>query len=316
MTLTRYSATLPFSAPDFLLRRGPYSDRPEVWSLDFGSSERHEPGLFVAAIPPDTDLADRLAAELAFRNDRPGLILIGPDADPFSPRPDVQHEVARIIEVLAERGIVAWLATRGTPLPTLMETLARHRQHVRVTVSLATLDQNIQRVIEPHAAPTEERLALIAELNRRDVPVEVNLDPLLPGLTDTRDKLWLLLEQLAAFDVRQVTAGYLVLRPGVRERLRAALDPHGWAEVVLGAYHDGPIFRDGPNPAAQYLSKAKRQRGYAALMTLASEFEVSARLSSLANPDFRPPRQPDTARARAMIQALRQSARNVRAVGA
>ena len=88
---------------------------------------------------------------------------------------------------------------------------------------------------------------------------------------------------------------------------------------MLGAFHDGTMFRDGPNPAAVYLNKAKRHRGYAALMALATKFNISTRLSSLANPDFRPPRAPDaasSARARAMIQALRRRGSNVRALGA
>ena len=85
-----------------------------------------------------------------------------------------------------------------------------------------------------------------------------------------------------------MTAGYLVLRPGVKEHLRAALEPAGWSELVPAPYADGPTLRDGANPPAQFLSKAKRQRGYAALMALATEFDITTRLSSLANPDFRP----------------------------
>lgn len=311
----------PNSAPsEFLLHRGPYPDRPEVWRLDLtGGQDADSPNLFDDTEIDGDGLADRVAAELDFRRDRPRLVLIGSEIDPFSSDLDAEQEIVRVIEVLARRGIVAWLSTRRIPSAALMEVLTQHREQVRVTVSLVALDPDIQGAVEPDAAPIEERLAFIAELQRRGVPVEVNLDPLLPGLTDTQDKLWMLLEQLAARDVRQITAGYLVLRPGVRERLQAALERFGWAELVLDAFHDGTTFRDGPNPAAVYLSKAKRRRGYAALMALATEFNISTRLSSLANPDFRPPRAPDaasSARARAMIQSLRRGGPNVRAVGA
>ena len=324
-------STLPFHAPagsapgvtpsDFLLHRGPYSDRPEVWSLDLTqiSGASDSPSLFENTKPVGEGLADRLAAELDFRRDRPRLVLVGPEIDPFPADPDGQQETVRIVEMLAKRDIIAWLSTRRTPMAAVLDALTQYRSQLRITVAITAVDPGIQRAVEPDAAPTEERLAFIAELQRREVPVEVNLDPLLPGLTDTQDKLWVLLEQLAACDVRQITAGYLVLRPGVRERLQDGLATHGWAEIVLGAFHDGTTFRDGPNPAAVYLSKAKRQRGYAALMATATEFDISTRLSSLANPDFRPPRPPDaasSARARALIQSLRQSSGNVSAVGA
>src|SRR5712691_158042 len=224
------------SRTDFLLHRGPYPDRPEVWGLDFAHGwpfcpgESGGPGLFDEAIPPLDGMAGELAEELEFRSDHPTIVLIGPDADPLLPFPDVQNEIARIIEVLANRDIIAWLSTRNTPLPPVMETIARHPDLVRVTVSLTTVDRDLQTVIEPDAASAEQRLALIAELRQLNIPVEVNVDPLLPGLTDTRDKLWALLERLAALDVQQITAGYLVLRPGVRERLHEALEPHGWAD--------------------------------------------------------------------------------------
>jgi DNA repair photolyase len=279
----------------------------------------HSPNLFEDAEASARGLADRLAGELDFRRDSPQLVLLGPDTDPFPANAESQQELVRVVEKLAHRGITAWLSTRRAPTADVLEALAEHRGHLRITVSLTSLDPDIQRAIEPDAVPAEERLAFIADLQRLDIPVEVNLDPLLPGLTDTHDKLWVLLEQLAERDVRQVTAGYLVLRPGVRERLQEALAPNSWSEVVLGAFHDGITFRDGPNPAAVYLSKAKRQRGYAALMALATEFDIATRLSSLANPDFRPPRQPDAAsraRARALIQSLRQPERGVSAVGA
>jgi DNA repair photolyase len=275
--------------------------------------------LFSESEFPFDGLADRLAAELDGRRDRPQLVLIGLEDDPFPADADAQLEMIRVVEVLARRRVVAWFTTRRTPSPRVLASLIEHRQHLRVTVSITGIDPQIQHVMEPTAATTEERLAFIGQLIRNDVPVEVSLDPLLPGLTDTRDQLWALLERLAAFDIRQITAGFLVLRPGVRERLQETLAPHGWDEVVLSAFHDGSTLRDGHNPAAVYLSKAKRHRGYAALMALATEFDISTRLSSLANPDFRQPRPPDAAnraRARAMLQSLRRSGRDVNAVGA
>src|SRR5579859_6168679 len=107
---------------DFLLQRGPYSDRPEVWSLDFahrhpfGAADSGRPSLFDEAILPIEGLADELAAELEFRSEHPQIVLIGPHPDPLLPLPDVQSEIARVVEVLASHGIVAWLSTRGRPL--------------------------------------------------------------------------------------------------------------------------------------------------------------------------------------------------------
>ena len=67
------------------------------------------------------------------------------------------------------------------------------------------------------------------------MPVQIALDPLVPGLTDTRVSLQPLLEALAALGVRQVSASYLVLKPDTREALLRALEPHvGFYTGVLG----------------------------------------------------------------------------------
>src|SRR5262245_13614286 len=190
--------TLPFAAsapaiPDnapseFILHRGPYPDRPEVWRLDLtGGSDVDSPSLFADIKTASESLSEQLVDELDFRRDRPQLVLIGPEVDPFTADPETQREVVRIIEVLAKRDIISWLSTRRTPSAAVLDVLAQHRDQVRVTVALTALDPDIQRAVEPDAAPVEERLAFIAELQRRGVPVEVNLDPLLPGLTDTQD---------------------------------------------------------------------------------------------------------------------------------
>jgi len=105
-----------------------------------------------------------------------------------------------------------------------------------------------------------------------------------------------------------VTAGYLVLRPGVKEQMQQALEPAGWSELVLSAYVDAPMLRDGHQPPAQYLSKVKRQRGYANLIALAGGLGLNVQLNGLSNPDFRPPRQPSPAalaQMRSMLETVR-----------
>ena len=322
-------ATLPFPipagprtyrAPRFQLKRDRSADRPDVWGLDilrgcsfglaYGVDERESVTLAEGA-------AAQLDKELLYRREKPQTVRLGRHADPLQPLPDVQAEVGRVVEVLARHGVTSWLSTRGIALPELREILAAQRRFVRVSVSLLTLEQDVQRVVEPSAPTTEQRLQQVADFRRLEIPIEVHLDPLLPGLTDTRASLELLLERLAGLGVKRITAGYLVLRPGVKERIRQALEPAGWSELVLSPYFDGQTLHDGPSPPSVFLSKSRRQRGYANLVSLAAGFGLEVRLSSAANPDFRPPRRPDAAsaaRARAMLRAVRHSA--MTAVGA
>ena len=87
--------------------------------------------------------------------------------------------------------------TRGRIPLDLIDTLAQHRERVRVAVALTTLDQDLSRILEPAAAPPWARLGRIARLAEAGVPVEVRLEPLIPDLTDTRENIRPLFAALA-----------------------------------------------------------------------------------------------------------------------
>jgi hypothetical protein len=119
------------------------------------------------------------------------------------------------------------------------------------------------------------------------------VEPLLPGLTDTRDNLVPLLAALAGAGVRHVTGSYAFLRPGITENLVAALEANGLDATLPTAYERGPQLEGKKLLAARYLPKARRQRGYAALMALAAEHGITVSVSGTTNPDFAPPSAPE-----------------------
>jgi hypothetical protein len=202
-------------------------------------------------------------------------------------------EAARVVEALAARGIDTWLMTRGFIRPAALQVLAAHRKRVKVTVGLTTLDRTLQRILEPLTASPRMRLRQIARLRDLGINVQVAVEPLLPGLTDTRANLAGLLQALADAGVTRVTAGYMFLRPRIQENLAAALRPHGWDQLVLDEYQGGPVLQSDAIAPARYLPKPRRQRGYAVLMALASELGIAVSVSGITNPDFRTPPKAD-----------------------
>lgn len=307
-----------------ILQRKVFPDRPDVWALDLAGSAVPCP---FAPLPPRADLAvspvrlaERLTEELTALADAPRTVLFGPSGDPLGD-PVAHDEVARAIDALAARGIVSWLPTRSVVGGPVLDALTRHRPLVRVSVGFCTLDPVLHPILEPGAAPPAARLRQFAELLRRNVPVEATLEPIFPGLTDTREQFQALLSALAEAGADRVTTGYLVLWPGTREPLFEALEPGGWSELVLGAFANGPLVRCGTQ-FARLLPKPRRQRGYATLMALADELGIKVRVSGRSNPDFRPPAPPDpasAARVRSLMRRLRdqdEDGPSVSAVGA
>src|SRR5262249_8742214 len=154
--------------------------------------------------------------------------------------------------------------------PEALGVLAEHRERVRVTVGLTTLDRSLQRLLEPLTAPPRLRLRQISRLRELGIAVGVALAPLVPGMTDTRATLEPLLRRVAGRGVRQVSAGYMFLREGIADNLNAALGESGWAALVLDAFRGGPVLTAPGMAAARYLPKARRQRGFAGLMAMAA----------------------------------------------
>jgi DNA repair photolyase len=238
--------------------------------------------------------AERLAEELDARPQLPRAVFVSPATDPFPPLEEVQAATVAVVETLAVRGVQTWLMTRGQISASALEALARRRDHVRVTIALTTLEEAWRRELEPGTASAPERLAQLARLHELGVPAHATLDPLLPGLTDRPDNLRAVLKALAAAGVRQITAGYLFLREAIVANLRPVLNRLGVTKTVLGAYVRGPVLTGPGLAAARYLSRTRRQRGYATIMALAVEHGIKVSVSGLTNPDFAPPRPTET----------------------
>ena len=239
-----------------------------------------------------TNTAKLLKAELAGGRRKPRAVYVSPATDPFPPMAEVQAATAQVVDTVARHGVECWLMTRGYIRPSVLEVFAAHRDRVKVTVGLTTLDRRLQRLLEPLAAPPRLRLRQIAQLRARGIGVKVSLEPLIPGLTDTRSNLQDLLEALAERGVRHVSTSYLFMRSRIQDNLLPALAALGWDQPVLEAFAEGPILSSGGLAAARYLPKPRRQRGYASLMALGANYGITVSVCATTNPDFYTPKVP------------------------
>jgi DNA repair photolyase len=155
---------------------------------------------------------------------KPEAIMLSGNTDPYQPVERRLRITRRCLEVLAEfRNPVAittksYLVTRDVDL---LGELAEH-DAVAVTLSVTTLRNELQRVMEPRASTPARRLGAIKVLADNGIPVGVNVAPVVPGLTD--HELPAILE--AAADAGASWAGYILLRlpHGVKELFERWLD--------------------------------------------------------------------------------------------
>jgi DNA repair photolyase len=209
---------------------------------------------------------------------RPRTILLSGVTDPYQPVERRLRLTRRCLEVMAEfRNPVAittknFLVTRDADLLGELASV----QAAAVTLSITTLDEKLARVMEPRASAPARRLAAIAKLAEADIPVGVNVAPVIPGLTD--HELPGILEATAAAGARG--AAYIMLRlpHGVSDLFVRWLDQHfpDRKEKVLKRIRE---MRGGKLYDSRFGTRGRGEGPFAE--GIASMFEVACRKTRL-----------------------------------
>jgi DNA repair photolyase len=195
--------------------------RPTHEYLGFSAGLDFETRILVKERAPEL-----LRARLSAPSWRPQVVALSGVTDAYQPAERRLGITRRCLEVLAEfRNPVAvvtksFLVTRDADL---LAELARLGA-ASVCLSITTLDPELQRRMEPRAAPPGRRLAAIEALAATGVPVGVLVAPIVPGLTDHEVPRIL----AAAARAGASFAGRVVLRlpHGVKELFDAWLAEH------------------------------------------------------------------------------------------
>jgi DNA repair photolyase len=187
--------------------------RPTHEYLGFSAGLDFETRILVKERAPEL-LRQRLAA----KSWRPQVVALSGVTDPYQPAERRLELTRRCLAVLAEFRNPVWIVTKSFLVTRDVDLLAElaHWGAVSVALSITTLDPELQRRMEPYAAPPGKRLAAIERLAAAGVPVGVMVAPVIPGLTDHESPK--ILEAAAAAGAS--SAGRVVLRL-----------PHGVAEL-------------------------------------------------------------------------------------
>jgi len=169
---------------------------------------------------------DLLREALSARRWEPQVIGMSGNTDPYQPVERRLRITRRCLEVLADfRNPVSiitksYLVTRDIDL---LGELAQHRA-VTVVLSITSLQNDLQRAMEPRASSPARRLGAIRVLADAGIPVGVNVAPVVPGLTD--HELPAILEEAAYAGAS--FASYIVLRlpHGVKDIFAEWLERH------------------------------------------------------------------------------------------
>ena len=185
------------------------------------------PGLdFETRLFAKTNAAELLREELARPGYRCDVIAIGVNTDAYQTIEKEYRITRAILEVCSEVNQPVGLITKLALIERDIDLIAPMavRRLASVTITLTTLDHGISRYLEPRASAPARRLQAIERLSRAGIPVNVNVAPVIPFLTDSE------LESIlaSAKNAGANSAAYTLLRLPweVKDIFRAWLEEH------------------------------------------------------------------------------------------
>lgn len=203
------------------------------------------PGLdFETKLMAKVDAAQRLREELARPGYRCEPLAIGMNTDAYQPIEREYRVTRSILELCRDVNQPVSLITKSALVERDLDILApmAARNMAHVTITIVTLDHGISRHLEPRTSAPTRRLLAIRRLSQAGIPVNVNVAPVIPFLTDA--ELESILE--AASEAGASSAFYTLLRLPweVKDIFRAWLDAHFplKAAHVMSRVHE---MRDG-----------------------------------------------------------------------
>ncbi len=244
------------------------------------------PGLdFESRLFAKPEAAALLRRELSARGYRPAPLAIGTNTDGYQPIEREWQITRGVLEVLAETRHPLILTTKSDRLLRDIDLLGAMARDGLVTVALSvtTLDPKIARTLEPRAPHPDRRLAAVRALNAAGVPVQVNIAPVIPAITDHE------IENImaAAADAGAYRASWITLRlpHEVAPLFRAWLDAH-FPDRAAKVMHIVQDLRGGRDNDPRFGTRMRGQGVWTDLMR--ARFRRAARAYGLDAPAITP----------------------------
>jgi DNA repair photolyase len=182
--------------------------------LDLGVGED-----FSSKIVVKTNVVQVLRRELASERWTGEAIAMGTATDPYQHCEGRYRLTRGIVEALTDFENPLSLLTKSTLVLRDLDVLRQLNDvaQLSVSMSVATLDEAVRRVVEPGTPPAVKRLEVLARFADAGIRTGVLVAPVLPALTDDDEHLDQLLAACAKAGVASATAIPLHVRPAIRE---------------------------------------------------------------------------------------------------
>lgn len=167
------------------------------------------------------EILERQLASSKFKSISP--VMISSATDPYQPA-EIRYGITRkCVQVLQSHRIPYYVFTKSTNIVRDLDLHKTYRDNCFLVWSITTCDEKIRRLVEPGTAPAAAIFRVIRRFVDAGVCCVVNIDPILPLITDSEIHVDEILDACSVNGVRHVFGAILRLRADIWERMKTVL---------------------------------------------------------------------------------------------
>jgi DNA repair photolyase len=185
------------------------------------------PGLdFETRLSAKVNAAEKLREEISKPRYRCQPLTIAVNTDAYQPIEKKYRITRSILELCHETCHPVSLITKNALIERDLDLLGpmAAMKLAHVTISITTLDHDVSRYMEPRTSAPTRRLLAVKRLSEAGIPVNVNVAPVIPFLTD--HELENIMEAAAQHGARSAFYNLVRLPWEVKDIFRAWLEAH------------------------------------------------------------------------------------------
>ena len=167
------------------------------------------------------EVLDRQLA--AWKSDTIDPVMVASATDAYQPA-ELRFELTRkCVQVLQKYNAPYIIFTKSAIIERDLELHRQYKHNCFVIWSITTCNEMIRRVVEPGTPPAGRMFEVIKKFTDAGVCCGVNIDPIIPLVTDTDEDLETVVRSCKEAGLRYVFGAVLRLRTDIWERMKLAL---------------------------------------------------------------------------------------------
>ena len=154
-------------------------------------------------------------------------VMVSSATDAYQPAEIRYNLTRRCIEILQRHQIPYYVFTKSIIILRDLRLHEKYKDKCCLIWSITTCNEKIRRLVEPGTPPADNIFKIIKRFSEAGVCCGVNIDPILPLITDSEGELESIIDLCILSGVKYVHASILRLRQDIWERMKFVIKELG-----------------------------------------------------------------------------------------